>query len=188
MASSSTATTAPQPGSFTFPPLYAFPPFFTLQPVLASRKKQLDVWCDLVLAYFHHHRLFYLEVSQASTMPLFSNAAINRKLTPDGLSAVLAALESQGRLVWEQAKVKALIFWRTPSEWAGLVADWVERTGMPGTVCTLYELTQGEATQSEAFHGLPVPVLLPALEVLQERGKAEIFQSDNPDEVGVKFF
>jgi ESCRT-II complex subunit VPS25 len=46
------------------------------------------------------------------------------------------------------------IYWRRPEEWGVAVEEWVERTGQKGTVLTLYELLESDATigQGEWFH------------------------------------
>lgn len=44
-----------------------------------------------------------------------------------------------GDMVW--------IYWRTPEEWASLIEGWVDETAQKGTVLTLYELVEGEATR-----------------------------------------
>ena len=41
------------------------------------------------------------------------------------------------------------IYWRTPEEWAGVLMDWVERTGQRGSVLTLYEIAEGEGSLAE---------------------------------------
>lgn len=44
------------------------------------------------------------------------------------------------------------IFWRTPEEWAGVLMDWIERTGQKGSVLTLYEIAEGEGSLSEGLY------------------------------------
>lgn len=63
---------------FTFPEVYSFPPFFTLQPVAASRDKQLRMWSELVLAYCAHHKIDVIDVGTALASPLFANQSIGR--------------------------------------------------------------------------------------------------------------
>lgn len=52
--------------------------------------------------------------------------------------------ESVGGTYW--------IFWRTPEEWAGVLMDWIERTGQKGSVLTLYEIAEGEGSLSEGSY------------------------------------
>ena len=52
------------------------------------------------------------------------------------------------------------------------------------TVCTLYEITEGENTADEEFHGLDTEVLIKVLRTLEASKKAELFD----DNQGVKFF
>jgi ESCRT-II complex subunit VPS25 len=46
-------------------------------------------------------------------------------------------------------KSVAWVWWRRPEEWADILVDWVEGTGQRGAVLTVYELIQGEATESQ---------------------------------------
>ncbi|EPY88160.1 WNK lysine deficient protein kinase 4-like protein [Camelus ferus] len=50
----------------------------------------------------------------------------------------------------------------------------VSRSGQNNSVFTLYELTNGEDTEDEEFHGLDEATLLRALQALQQEHKAEI--------------
>ncbi|KAK4111300.1 vacuolar protein-sorting-associated protein 25 [Canariomyces notabilis] len=198
--------------SFPFPREYSFPPFFTRQTNLTTHHAQLVKWAALVVAYCRHYRIFKLALSgtgtvatntttsitttaggdqqqqQRDTTELFHNRRINRRLSLADIREVIDFLRKDGRaeyvnggggdLVW--------IYWRTPEEWAALVEAWVEATGQRGSVMTLYELVEGDATLGEEFHGLDQDLLLKALNVLVKRGKAQIFGQE--DSRGVKFF
>ena len=78
------------------------------------------------------------------------------------------------------------IWWKKPEEWAVLLEGWVDETGQKGTVLTLYELVESDATKRQEFHGMEMDVLQKSLNVLVKRGKAQVFGSD--DQQGVKFF
>ena len=82
---------------FEWPWQYDFPPFFTcefqlfetvigvidnwvrvrIQPNLDTRQKQIEAWCDLVLAYHRHLKLYTLDLSEAQNSALFSNSKLN---------------------------------------------------------------------------------------------------------------
>lgn len=66
--------------SFQWPWQYDFSPFFTLQTNLDTRAKQIDAWCDLILAYFRHIKAYTMDVNESQSSPLFSNNKINRIL------------------------------------------------------------------------------------------------------------
>lgn len=59
---------------------------------------------------------------------------------------------------------------------------------MTDTVFTVYELLHGDDTSDAAFHGLEQVVMTKALQVLEKRAKAQVFQGSDPNEDGVKFF
>lgn len=45
-----------------------------------------------------------------------------------------------------------LIFWKTPDEWADELWGWVEENGLNGTVCTVYELLQGDTGEKSCVY------------------------------------
>ncbi len=57
MASSSAfASSSSLAAPFNYPDVYHLPPFFTIQPVAATREKQLGMWCDLLARFVRHSR------------------------------------------------------------------------------------------------------------------------------------
>ncbi|KAH0627003.1 hypothetical protein JD844_002354 [Phrynosoma platyrhinos] len=92
-----------------------------------------------------------------------------------------------GNLEWlDKNKSSFLIMWRRPEEWGKLIYQWVSKNGLTNSVFTLYELSNGEDTENEEFHGLEESMLLRALQALQQEHRAEIITLD--DGRGVKFF
>ena len=67
-----------------------------LQPNVDTRAKQVEAWCDLVLAYCKATRTDTLDVTDAAASPLFCNAAIARRLPPPAIVAVLDELRARG--------------------------------------------------------------------------------------------
>jgi ESCRT-II complex subunit VPS25 len=95
--------------------------------------------------------------------------------------------KDNGRAEWVSPERNiALVYWRNPEEWATVIADWIDETGQKNVVLTLYELTDGDLTISQDFHGMDPDLLQKSLNVLVKRGKAQVFGSD--DQQGVKFF
>ncbi|KAK3316145.1 ESCRT-II complex subunit [Apodospora peruviana] len=137
---------------------------------------------------------------------LFNNRKINRRLSLADIREVIDFLRKDGRAEYiyksngttttnmdttaapppDGGGDVVWIFWRTPEEWAAVIEAWVEETGQRGSVLTLYELTQGEATRGTEFHGLDSDLLQKALATVVKRGKAQIFGQE--DSQGVKFF
>uniref|UniRef100_A0A914XNN0 Vacuolar protein-sorting-associated protein 25 n=1 Tax=Plectus sambesii TaxID=2011161 RepID=A0A914XNN0_9BILA len=173
--------------SFQWPWQYDFPPFFTLQPTLITREKQLEAWASLVIDYCQHDKIYTIDVVDIQQTELFHNIKLNRRLPSEGVRAVFDYLEQKKHVEWlDKQKTRCHIYWRTPEEWAKLIYDWVVSNGLLNTVCTLYELTQGDDTEGESFHGLDKEVLLKALRHLQSQRRAEIINVG--DNEGVKFF
>lgn len=86
----------------------------------------------------------------------------------------------------DKAKNRWEIYWHTLEEWSLIIYDYVSCKGFLGSVLTFYELTRGDDTRDEEFHGLDHGVLIKALEVLENDGKCELITGDG--EEGVKFF
>lgn len=60
------------------------------------------------------------------------------------------AMVKEGRLEWDSpAKTTAIVYWRTPDEWATLLYDWVDSTAQRGSILTLYEIVEGDATANQ---------------------------------------
>lgn len=78
------------------------------------------------------------------------------------------------------------VYWHTLDEWGSIIYDYVSSKGFAGSVLTLYELSQGEDTVEEEFHGLEHGVLVKILRTLERQGKCELIVGDG--EEGVKFF
>lgn len=58
---------------------------------------------------------------------------------------------------------------------------------MQGSICTVYELLQGDLTEGTEFYGMDRGVFLEAMQVLSKSGKAQLFSATDPNEMGVKF-
>uniref|UniRef100_A0A8C4J7N1 Vacuolar protein-sorting-associated protein 25 n=2 Tax=Dromaius novaehollandiae TaxID=8790 RepID=A0A8C4J7N1_DRONO len=128
-----------------------------------------------------------MTVREAQDGPLFANRRLQRKLPLEAIQVVLEELRKQGNLEWlDKNKSSFLIMWKRPEEWGKLIYQWVLKNGLTNSVFTLYELTSGDDTENEEFHGLDESMLLRALQALQQEHKAEIITLD--DGRGVKFF
>lgn len=190
---------------FRYPPFYSYPPSFTLQPVKATREKQLKLWCDLVLSYCKHYRIFKLTITDSANSPLFVNASIeyviltdsyisspqisvllanSRKLSLPTIEKVFSRLVSMGYGEWldKEANV-CLIYWRRPNEWAQIIYDWVERSGRRKSILTFYELRFSDDTADSEFHEIDPELLLRSLQVLESHGKCVIFEGKTSDDL-----
>ncbi|USP74497.1 escrt-ii complex component protein [Curvularia clavata] len=197
-------TSSSTPNStFTFPPHYSFPPFFTLQPVASTRSSQLASWSTLIQSYCRHNRIFTLTLIDALNTPLFTNASLRRSLSLRDAKAILSYMASpeggnraefitsgskkSGKAGDDTEGAKVWVYWRRPEEWAAALEEWVERTAQKGTVLTLYEIVEGDASTKEEFYGMDLELLQKSLAVCVKRGKAQVFGSGGEGE-GVKFF
>ncbi|XP_067132636.1 vacuolar protein-sorting-associated protein 25 [Centruroides vittatus] len=172
---------------FEWPWQYNFPPFFTIQPNRETRTKQLEAWKELIVRYYRVHKKYIMDLTEAQSSPLFNNKDIERSLSIDEIYIILDSLQKQGNLEWlDKQKQRCFIYWRTPEEWAKLIYNWIDSRGMKGTVCTLYELTNGDDVVNEEFYELDEELLVKALQLLQYKGRAELINFG--DSQGVKFF
>lgn len=170
-----------------YPEFYSFPPFFTIQPVLATREKQLALWRDLIVRYHTQYKLKTLVVHEC---PLWQNETIGRKLDRSAIKAVMDDLVKMGHGEWlDDAQTQCRILWRRPEELATDIYEWAGANGVRGGgVCTLYELHSGEDVNGMSFQGLDEELLRRALSILEEEGKCTIFKGDTSSEDGIKFF
>ncbi|XP_012276013.1 vacuolar protein-sorting-associated protein 25 [Orussus abietinus] len=166
---------------------YSFPPFFTLQPHTETREKQLAAWKNLILEYYRVTKEAVLDIREVHNCPLFHNTTIDRKLPSDVIVIVLEELAKSGNASpLDKTKQRWLVYWHTLEEWGEIIYNWVQDNGFIGSVCTFFELTQGDDTIDQEFHGLDTEVLIRALRTLEASRKAEIIMFD--DNQGVKFF
>ncbi|XP_074661707.1 vacuolar protein-sorting-associated protein 25-like [Tubulanus polymorphus] len=169
---------------FEWPWQYNFPPFFTVQPNAETRKKQIEAWCNLILEYYRKNKLFNLDVKESQNDPIFYNKKIDRKLNLDAIQAILEELQKKGNVEWtDKRKEQCLVMWRSPEEWGKIMYQWAQSNAMMNTVCTFYELTQGDDTVNQEFYGIEDWLLIRALKTLEEQRKAEVIGDE-----GVKFF
>ncbi|KAF8253448.1 ESCRT-II complex, vps25 subunit, partial [Wilcoxina mikolae CBS 423.85] len=161
-----------------FPPLYSFPPFFTRQPNAATWAAQRTAWCSFILTYCRSHKQWRFQLSSALETDLFYNSTLNRRLKQQDVVEVLEAMVTEGTIEWaDKERSSVIVYWRKPEEWAGVIADWIDATGQKGSVLTLYEISWGDLTTGQEFHGIDPTVLRKALDVLVERGAAKVFGS-----------
>ncbi|XP_054706408.1 vacuolar protein-sorting-associated protein 25-like [Uloborus diversus] len=172
---------------FEWPWQYHFPPFFTLQPNSDTRAKQFEAWKTLILDYHKTSKKYTLDVTEAQSSALFSNKSISRKLNLEMIYLLLDELQKQGNVEWmDKGRQRCYVFWRTPAEWGKMIYDWAGNNAMINTVCTLYEITNGDDVTNEEFYGLDLGVLKKALGTLEKEGQAELILDEENE--GVKFF
>ena len=179
---------------------YSFPPFFTIQPNTETRRLQMDAWTEIILDYCRRNRIFSLNIGDCLTKAPFRNDAISRSLTEESLLTILQEMAKRGRIEWVRPEgtsekknkntdggnrqQECLVFWLKPDEWASTVEKWVDAKSMANTICTFYEITDDERADS-SLKGLDERILLKALKILEDKGKATIMKMDNS--YGVKF-
>lgn len=147
--------------------------------------------------------MWTLALVDALNTPLFSNKTLSRSLSlPDARAIIqwMTTPEGGNRAEWISSTSatskkkgddggetgKCWIYWRRPEEWASVLEEWVERTGQKGTVLTLYEITESDATKREEFWGMDDELLKRSLGVCVKRGRAQVFGESGSE--GVKFF
>jgi len=173
-------------GDFEYPDFYNFPPFFTIQPVLATKEKQLELWRDLIVRYHTQYKLKTLKIYECS---LWSNDKIQRSLNREEVQIVVDDLVAHGHGEWiDESHTTLRVLWRKPEELATDIYEWAVQNGNIGSVCTLYELHSGEDVNGMSFEGLDEELLRRALTVLENEGKCTIFKGDTSEEDGIKFF
>lgn len=195
--------------SFEFPKIYNFPPFFTQQPNEQTWAAQRAQWISLIVSYCEHHRVWILnnkgsalakgdtemldgedvtEDSNETLTELFSNAAIDRKLEIRTVNSIFQEMVAQGDAAWVNKKdeTQIYVYWHRPEDWASKILEWVEATGQNGSVLTLYEISHGDISLRQEFHGIHPKVLEAALQALTKRGRAQLMKDETGKIAGVK--
>lgn len=168
-----------------FPEFYNFPPFFTIQPVLATREKQLALWRELILRFHTEQKIKTMLVHDC---PLWKNPIIDRQLQPDEIRLVMEDFCTHGHGEWLDGSNNSVrILWRKPEQLATDIYHWAETNGYIGAVVTVYELHSGEDVHGMSFQGADEDLLRRALAILEERGKCTLFKGDTSEDDGVKF-
>lgn len=91
-----------------------------------------------------------LDIQESLRSPLFYNQVIDRKLEPEFILTILNSLmQSKNAAPCDKAKNRWEIYWHTLDEWANLIYTFVVSNGMTNTVCTFFELTQGDDVVGE---------------------------------------
>jgi len=175
--------------NFEYPEFYSFPPFFTIQPVEATKEKQLALWRELIIRYYTTQKIKTLIVHEC---PLWKNTAIERQLSQEAIDMILHDLMKSGRGEWldPDTHTAVRILWRTPSELATDIYEWALACGNVAahTICTIYELHSGEDIAGMSFQGCDEDLLRRALTILEEDGKCILYPGETSAEDGIKFY
>jgi ESCRT-II complex subunit VPS25 len=174
-------------GGYVPPPFYNFRPFFTIQPVQATREKQLKLWRDLIVSYHVHHKSF--RMVDPPNWPLFKNDAIGRKLSTDAVKLVIDSLVEEGVAEWEDEDhpVNLIVMSKSSATLAHELYAWATKESLVGYIVTIYEIHAGDDYVDSPFQGMDPVILRKALEVLEAGGKAVVIQGEKPEDDGIKF-
>ncbi|GAA5940380.1 ESCRT-II subunit protein VPS25 [Sporobolomyces koalae] len=179
--------------TYLFPSLYSFPAFFTRQPNPSVWQHQLSQWINLILSYCRHTRRSTLNLSLATVtdLELFHHRRIHRSLSLETLRAITDAMRAMNPPTIEPVSKsnpnEVYVYWKTPSEWASTIYDWIRETGQQNSILTFYELTQDSPIESLEFYNLPEGLLRKALDILTKQGKCSILKGIGEQGDGVKF-
>ncbi|XP_064955812.1 vacuolar protein sorting-associated protein 25-like [Musa acuminata AAA Group] len=173
-------------GDFKLPHFFNYPPYFTLQPVRETREKQKQLWKELILDYCRSQKIFVISLEE--DFPLFSNPVVERSLSHEARQVFLAALINEGRAEWiDKSHKKCLILWLRIQDWADYILNFVKENGFEDSVMTIEDIRFGVETRGTELAGIDRGVLLRALKLLEQKGKAAIFKGTSADDEGVKF-
>uniref|UniRef100_A0A6A7G6V7 Vacuolar protein-sorting-associated protein 25 n=1 Tax=Hirondellea gigas TaxID=1518452 RepID=A0A6A7G6V7_9CRUS len=172
-----------------WPPFYHFPPFFSVQSVKITKDQQISMWINFILDFQKYSKKNLIYIEKDVNSPPFSNPKINRTLSVDFLRLILDELCTRGYGKWQDDEhTVCSTTWKTYDEWANILYKWAVETSHFRGICTIYELHSGDETTDTEFYNLDSSVILIALEILEEQGKAKIVKGETADENGVKFY
>lgn len=103
-----------------------------------------------MLDYHRIKKESVLDVHEAMRSPLFFNSTINRKLETDFILLILNDLmQRKNAAPLDKSRNRWEIYWHTLEEWASIIYNYVVNNGLTNTVCTFFELTQGDDVVNE---------------------------------------
>lgn len=171
--------------TFQPPEIWDFPPFFTIQPIEETRKKQLELWKQLILEYHCSHSQYQMTIS---SFPYFRNEKIDRTLSTEGISLIINYLINSRNAEWtDNTKTSLNIFYKAPETIADSLYKWVVNKGLVGSVLTVFELCSAEEHPDSVVLNIDPLLVRKSLLLLQAKGKCAIIQGAIVDEDGVKF-
>lgn len=116
----------------------------SLQTNDALRAKQLGEWRNIIVQWHEARKEATMHVAD---WPLWENKEIGRRMSSQGIAAVMRFVKEGGNCEWvDAAKTTARIFYKTPSQWAAAVHEYVDGAGLAGTMCVVYDLISGDTT------------------------------------------
>ena len=124
-----------------------FIPCSRIQPHTETRAKQLEAWEQLITEYLKTTKQSTIDIRESQNSPLFNNTEINRKLSQEAILTILEDMAKTGRAApLDKSKNVWEVYWHSLDEWGNLVYNWACNNGMNNSVCTLFELREGENT------------------------------------------
>eukprot|EP00760_Papus_ankaliazontas_P028639 PhM_4_TR3821/c0_g1_i1/m.43845/K12189/VPS25, EAP20; ESCRT-II complex subunit VPS25 len=178
----------------SYPRFYSLPPFFTLQPVAATRQKQMDLWCEVLSIYCssstaeagkgscHVHHV------DVATCAAFQHPTIaSLSLPREARDLVMQHAAAMGLADALDDSKKTFLWWPTPkSDLVRTLEMWVEGNGASGEIYTLFELTDPDSVNG-VLPGMPSDALKALLLQLEKRGKTVLMEDEVGTVQGVKF-
>ena len=154
--------------------LIDYPPLYTLQPNLDVRRRQFEVWRQILL----DSKQFIFDVSSK----LFFNQKIERKINSAFFTALGDFLAKENSACWLNPEKSRLLFLpQTLDAYGDALLAWAENTGARDTVETIFHIQQTSA--GFAFEETPEELVVAALQKLEIRGKCKVLKEGQ----GVRF-
>lgn len=146
----------------------------------------MQLWKDLILDFCRNQKIFVISLEE--DFSLFSNPVIERFLSHEAKVVFLSALVNDGRAEWmDKGHKKCLILWLRIQDWADCILRFVRDNGLEDGVMTVEDIRSGFETRGTELAGIDRGVLMRALKLLEQKGKAVIFKGSSADDEGVKF-
>ncbi|KAJ9088816.1 hypothetical protein DSO57_1019411 [Entomophthora muscae] len=131
-----------------------FPPFFTRQLNPSTWEAQVKFWQEIILADFRRRNDFILKPELLdlnpthSSVAIFTNDRINRKVSKELLQEILDNLEKSGSVSKTASSklgaLEYLVWWRSREEWASEIFNWVQQAGAHNKVYLVADLLDDE--------------------------------------------
>lgn len=89
-------------------------------------------------------------ISSFGVAKYFPQSIFQGKLPSEAVLTILEELAKSGNATpLDKSKQRWLVYWHTLEEWGEIIYNWAQVNGFIGSVCTMFELTQGENTTDQ---------------------------------------
>ena len=175
--------------SYKFPEYYRWPFFFTLQRHPETRKKQIDMWLNLIIQFCKDNKVWRLSKSEFFEN-IGKNPNIKRKLNNEAVDLIFNSLVQKKKAMYVNPKILDDIFilWKSYDEWEKILTEAAINRKSIEKIETLDFITEDEENSAEEYYKMDRDLLLRILSDMENKGQCGLLKDENGSYIAVKFF